>query len=79
MIKYFMMLKLRPFFYGLAELSPSAIDIFLKVYLLVYFNQVLGLSATITSFVIGASAQSASDGTEQSDTGHGLKGHNQNS
>ncbi len=55
MIKYFMMLKLRPFFYGLAELSPSAIDIFLKVYLLVYFNQVLGLSATLTSFVIGAS------------------------
>ncbi len=47
--------KARSFFYGLAELSPSAIDIFLKVYLLVYFNQVIGLSATITSFVIGAS------------------------
>lgn len=45
--------KLRPFFYGLAELSPAAIDIFLKVYLLLYFNKILGLSATATSFVIG--------------------------
>ena len=47
--------KLRPFFYGLGELSPSAIDIFLKVYLLVYFNQIIGLSPTATSFVIGLS------------------------
>ena len=43
----------RPAFYGLAELSPTAIDIFLKVYLLLYFNQIMGLSASLTSLVIG--------------------------
>lgn len=44
---------MRPVLYGMAELSPSAIDIFLKVYLLIYFNKILGLSATTTSLVIG--------------------------
>ncbi|MBC7464695.1 MAG: MFS transporter [Bdellovibrio sp.] len=43
----------RPAFYGMAELSPTAMDIFLKVYLLLYFNQVMGLSASLTSLVIG--------------------------
>lgn len=47
--------KFRPFFYGLAELSPAAIDIFLKIYLLVYFNQVIGLPASTTSLIIGLS------------------------
>lgn len=48
-----LMKQLRPFFYGLGELSPTAIDIFLKVYLLLYFTQVRGLNASGTSFVIG--------------------------
>lgn len=47
------MKQLRPFYYGLGELSPTAIDLFLKVYLLLYFTQVRGLSASRTSFVIG--------------------------
>jgi glycoside/pentoside/hexuronide:cation symporter, GPH family len=47
--------RLRPFFYGLAELGPASIDIFLKVYLLIYFNQILGLSASLTSLAIGLS------------------------
>ncbi len=47
--------KFRPFFYGIGELSPTAIDIFLKVYLLIYFNQIIGLSPTSTSIVIGLS------------------------
>ncbi len=50
-----MITKLRPFFYGLAELSPAAIDIFLKIYLLIYFNQVIGLPASTTSLIIGLS------------------------
>ena len=45
--------RLDPFFYGLAELGPSSIDIFLKVYLLLYFNVILGLSPTLTSAAIG--------------------------
>ncbi len=45
--------KLRPFLYGLAELGPASIDIFLKVYLLLYFNIILGLSPTLTSLAIG--------------------------
>lgn len=47
------MKKLLPFFYGLADLGPSSIDIFLKVYLLLYFNVILGLSPTLTSTAIG--------------------------
>ena len=47
------MKHLRPFFYGLAELSPTAIDLFLKVYLLLYFTQIRGLNASGTSAVIG--------------------------
>lgn len=47
--------KIRPFFYGLAELCPSAIDLFIKVYLLLFFNKVVGLSASLTSLVIGLS------------------------
>jgi GPH family glycoside/pentoside/hexuronide:cation symporter len=45
--------KLRPFLYGLAELGPASIDIFLKVYLLLYFNIILGLSPSLTSLAIG--------------------------
>ncbi|MBY0554687.1 MFS transporter [bacterium] len=45
--------KLKPFFYGLAELGPASIDIFLKVYLLLFFNVILGLSPTLTSLAIG--------------------------
>ncbi len=47
--------KFRPVFYGLSELGPAGIDIFLKVYLLIYFNQVVGLSASYTSLAIGLS------------------------
>ena len=47
--------KLRPFIYGFGELGTSSIDLFLKVYLLLYFNNVLGLSASWTSLAIGAS------------------------
>ena len=39
--------------YGLGELGPASVDIFLKVYLLLYFNVILGLSPTLTSFAIG--------------------------
>ncbi len=45
--------KLKPVFYGLAELGPASIDIFLKVYLLIFFNQVMGLSPSLTSLAIG--------------------------
>lgn len=45
--------KLAPFLYGLAELGPASIDIFLKVYLLLYFNVILGLSPSLTSLAIG--------------------------
>lgn len=45
--------KLQPFVYGLGELGPSCIDIFLKVYLLLYFNIILGLSPSLTSLAIG--------------------------
>ncbi len=47
--------KLLPFFYGLAELGPASLDIFIKVYLLVYFDSVMGLSATKASLAIGLS------------------------
>src|SRR4051812_1330707 len=47
------MKKLLPFFYGLADMGPSSIDIFFKVYLLLYFNVILGLSPTLTSTAIG--------------------------
>lgn len=47
--------KWRPFFYGISEFGPAGIDIFLKVYLLLYFNQIMGLSATYTSVAIGLS------------------------
>ena len=40
-------------FYGLADMGPASIDIFLKVYLLLYFNMILGLSPTLTSTAIG--------------------------
>ena len=43
------------FFYGLAELGPASIDIFIKVYMLVYFDQVKGLSPTMASLAIGLS------------------------
>ncbi len=55
MIKNNLNNKLRPIFYGFGELGTSSIDIFLKVYLLLYFNNVLGLSASWTSLAIGAS------------------------
>lgn len=45
--------KLKPVFYGLAEMGPSSIDIFLKVYLLLYFNIIMGLSPSLTSLAIG--------------------------
>ena len=45
--------KLKPVFYGLAEMGPASIDIFLKVYLLLYFNVIMGLSPTLTSLAIG--------------------------
>lgn len=45
--------RVKPFMYGLAELGPASVDIFLKVYLLLYFNVILGLSPTLTSFAIG--------------------------
>ena len=45
--------QLRPFMYGLADLGPACVDIFLKVYLLLYFNVILGLSPTATSVAIG--------------------------
>jgi GPH family glycoside/pentoside/hexuronide:cation symporter len=47
------MQKLKPFFYGLSELGPASIDIYLKVYLLLYFNVMLGLSPSLTSLAIG--------------------------
>jgi GPH family glycoside/pentoside/hexuronide:cation symporter len=43
----------RPFFYGLSEIGPASIDIFLKIYLLIYFNKVLNLPAELTSLAIG--------------------------
>lgn len=45
--------KLKPFFYGLSDLGPASIDIFLKVYLLLYFNVILGLAPWLTSLAIG--------------------------
>jgi GPH family glycoside/pentoside/hexuronide:cation symporter len=45
--------KLKPFLYGVADLGPASIDIFLKVYLLLYFNVILGLSPSLTSLAIG--------------------------
>lgn len=45
--------KLKPFFYGLSDLGPASIDIFLKVYLLLYFNVILGLAPSLTSLAIG--------------------------
>lgn len=45
--------KLKPFLYGLADLGPASIDIFIKVYLLLYFNVILGLSPSLTSLAIG--------------------------
>lgn len=45
--------KLKPLFYGLAEMGPASIDIFLKVYLLLYFNIIMGLSPSLTSLAIG--------------------------
>lgn len=45
--------KLKPFLYGLADLGPASIDIFIKVYLLLYFNLILGLSPSLTSLAIG--------------------------
>ncbi len=48
-------IKWIPFFYGLAELGPATIDIFIKVYLLVYFDLVMGLSPTKASIAIGLS------------------------
>lgn len=45
--------KIRPLLYGLGELGTSCIDIFLKVYLLLYFNLILGLSPSLTSLAIG--------------------------
>ncbi|MBC7741975.1 MAG: MFS transporter [Bdellovibrionaceae bacterium] len=47
--------KIQPFFYGFGEIGAACVDIFLKVYLLVYFNHVLGLPATWASLAIGAS------------------------
>lgn len=47
--------RLRPFFYGLAELGPASLDIFLKVYLLIYFNLVLSVPASLGSLAIGLS------------------------
>ena len=45
--------SLRPFIYGVSDLGPASIDIFLKVYLLLYFNIILGLSPSLTSLAIG--------------------------
>ena len=45
--------KLKPFLYGMADLGPASIDIFIKVYLLLYFNVILGLSPSLTSLAIG--------------------------
>jgi GPH family glycoside/pentoside/hexuronide:cation symporter len=45
--------RVKPFFYGLSDLGPSCIDIFIKVYLLLYFNVILGLSPSLTSLAIG--------------------------
>lgn len=45
----------RPFFYGLSEIGPASIDIFLKIYLLLYFNSILNLPAEYTSMAIGLS------------------------
>jgi Na+/melibiose symporter-like transporter len=45
--------RLKPFFYGLSDLGPASIDIFIKVYLLLYFNVILGLSPSLTSLAIG--------------------------
>ena len=44
-----------PFLYGLAELGPASIDIFIKVYMLIYFDQVKGLSPSLASLAIGLS------------------------
>lgn len=45
----------KSFVYGFAELGPASLDIFLKVYLLVYFNSVVGLPASVASLAIGLS------------------------
>ena len=45
--------KLKPLLYGVADLGPASIDIFIKVYLLLYFNVILGLSPSLTSLAIG--------------------------
>lgn len=47
--------KWQPFLYGLGELGLSSIDIFIKVYLLVYFDLVMGLSLSLASLAIGLS------------------------
>jgi GPH family glycoside/pentoside/hexuronide:cation symporter len=44
-----------PFLYGIGELGLSSIDIFIKVYLLVYFDLVKGLSLSMASLAIGLS------------------------
>ena len=47
--------KITAFFYGLAELGPASLDIFIKVYLLVYFDKVMGLPLSKASLAIGIS------------------------
>lgn len=45
--------RLRPAFYGLGELGIASVDIFLKVYLLLYFDTMMGLKPSLTSLAIG--------------------------
>ncbi|MGZ3691669.1 MAG: MFS transporter, partial [Pseudobdellovibrio sp.] len=43
----------KPFLYGMADLGPASIDVFIKVYLLLFFNVIMGLSPSLTSLAIG--------------------------
>lgn len=45
--------KFDGFFYGMGEMGPSAVDFFLRVYLLVFYNEVVGLSPELTGLALG--------------------------
>lgn len=44
---------LAAFNYGLGEMGPSAIDFFLKIYLLIFYNEIIKLSPTLTGLALG--------------------------
>lgn len=44
---------LAAFNYGIGELGPSAIDFFLKIYLLIFYNEIIKLNPTLTGLALG--------------------------